>query len=277
MGMKIAQASVRKLKGWIKLVVILYCAVGIALYYLQNYLLFYPVAMERNSKYNFSDSCTEINLPFDKETNLNIIQFKPTGGSVCKGVVLYFHGNRKNIGWYAPNAINFTKNNYEIWMIDYPGFGKSTGSLSEEKLYAYALQLYMLARSRFKPKDIIVYGKSIGTGIASQLASVRDCKYLILESPYYSFTSLMSHYFPIYPVYNMLHFHFPTCEYLKEVNAPVIIFQGSDDGVIPYSNAGKLKEILKPDDQFVTIDQGKHNDLPQFLVYRQKLDSLLAR
>jgi fermentation-respiration switch protein FrsA (DUF1100 family) len=73
----------------------------------------------------------------------------------------------------------------------------------------------------------------------------------------------------------MLHYHFPTNEYLKEVTAPIIIFHGTDDGVVPYSNAKRLIPDLKQNDEFVTIDGGSHNDLNNFPIFHQKLDSLL--
>jgi uncharacterized protein len=259
---------------WLKIIIIIYCAIGIAFYYLQDNILFHPQPLTDNTKYDFSNLYSEINIPYDKETNLNIIQFK-TNDSLAKGVVLYFHGNRKNISWYVKCVSNFTKNNYEVWMIDYPGFGKSKGKFTEQKLYDYALQLYKLARAKYKPANIIIYGKSLGTCFASQLASVRDCKYLILETPCYSMTSLVSHYLPIYPVKQMLHYHFPVNEYLQNVTAPIIIFHGTDDGVVPYSNAYKLQSVLKRNDEFVTINDGSHNDLNDFPLFHQKLDSLL--
>ncbi len=264
----------KKVIRWAKVIVLLYCIIGIAFYYLQDYILFHPEPLSGKTKYQFANKYDEINILFNKTTTLNIIQFK-TNDSIAKGVVLYLHGNRKNIGWYAKYASNFTSNGYEVWMLDYPGFGKSTGKFAEQELYGYALQLYKLARTKYKPVEIIIYGKSLGTCIASQLASVRDCKYLILETPCYSMTSLVAHYFPIYPVSRMLHYHFPTNEYLKDATAPIIIFHGTDDGVVPYSNAKRLIPVLKHNDEFITIDGGSHNDLNSFPLFHQKLDSLL--
>ena len=260
---------------WIKVIILIYCVAGIVLYYLQDYILFHPASMKKNERFDFQDNHREINIPYNRETNINIIQFKCAADSVTRGVVLYFHGNRKNIGWYARYAGNFTSKNYEVWMIDYPGFGKSTGAFTEKRLYEYALQLYKLARTKYQPSQIIIYGKSMGTGIAAQLASIRDCKYLILETPYYSMTSLVSHFFPIYPVSRMIHYHFQTNEYLTQVTAPIVIFQGTNDGVVPYSNAERLKPLLKKDDEFVTIEEGSHNNLNDFKIYHSKLDSLL--
>jgi len=264
----------RKFFRWLKLGLLVYGIIGIALYYLQESILFHPESIKKDSVYQFSNKYDEINIPYNKETTLNIVRFK-TDDSIPKGVVLYLHGNRKNIGWYSKYVSNFTQNGYEVWMMDYPGFGKSTGKFTEKDLYNYALQFYKLARATYKPNQIVIYGKSIGTGIASQLASIRDCKYLILETPYYSMTSLASHYFPIYPVGRMLHYELPTNEYLKSVTSPVIILQGTDDGVVTYRNAKKLKAVLKPNDEFITIEGGTHNNLNDYPIFHHILDSLL--
>ncbi len=266
----------KQLFRWIKVAVLLYCVAGILLYYLQDYILFHPDAFEKNKKYDFSYLHDDINIPYDSGTNLNIIQFK-TNTPSPKGVILYFHGNRKNIAWYAKYAPNFTRNGYEVWMIDYPGYGKSTGAFTERRLYDYALQLYKLARKKYQPEKIVIYGKSLGTGIAAELAAVRDCRRLILETPYYSVNSLVSHYLPIYPVSNMLHYHMPTYDYLPLVTAPVTIFHGTSDGVIPYTNAQMLCPLMKATDEFVTIKNGTHNNLNDFDLYHQKLDSVLSQ
>jgi uncharacterized protein len=203
------------------------------------------------------------------------VQF--TCDTPAKGVVLYFHGNRKNIGWYARYAPNFTKNGYEVWMLDYPGYGKSTGKLTEALLYEYAHQLYKLARASFGADSIVLYGKSMGTGVVAELASKKNCRRLILETPYYSMQALAANYFPIYPVKRMIHYQLPTYQYVKTINAPVSILHGTSDWTIPYRNAARLKGVLKPSDEFIIIEGGSHNDLNDFALYHQKLDSLLAK
>ncbi len=263
-----------KIFKWAKILIIIYCLTGIALYYSQDKILFHPEKKAPNEPYKFDMPFNEVNIPFDSSSNINIIQFLAVD-STTKGVVLYFHGNGKNISAYAKFALNFTKNNYEVWMIDYPGFGKSTGKLSEQRLYDYALQLYKLARSKYAKDSIIIYGQSLGTGIAAQLASVKDCKSLVLEAPYYSIRNLAGKYFFMFPLKNMLHYQLPTNEYLKNVTAPVIIFHGTKDHVIPYNHSIKLKTCLKPNDEFVTVEGAEHNNLNNFLEFHHKLDSLL--
>jgi pimeloyl-ACP methyl ester carboxylesterase len=265
---------------WVKVALLLYGVAGIALYYAQGVLLFHPRPVDRSVVYDFGvQPYTERNLAVDKETSLNIVQFRATdrpGDSLAKGVVLYFHGNSRNVEWYAPRAKDFTGHGYEVWMMDYPGFGKSTGVFSEKNLYAEALLFYKLARSRWKPGQIVLYGMNMGTGIAAELADVRDCRRLILESPSYSVESVAGHYLPVFPWGRMLHFHFPTYMHLPAVMAPITIFQGGRDWTVPYSNASRLKPLLKAGDEFITVEGAGHNNLHDFPLFRQKLDSVLA-
>src|SRR5258708_2501308 len=117
----------RKLYKWIKIILIAYGSIGIAFYYLQDYFLFRSIPLEKSFTYHFSDPYTEVNVRFDSISNINIIRFSTS--FIPKGVVLYFHGNKMNTARYEKFSYNFTKNGYEVWMIDYPGYGKSTGPL----------------------------------------------------------------------------------------------------------------------------------------------------
>src|SRR5688500_7973254 len=134
---------------WVKIILIIYAVVGIALYYLQDKILFHPRPLAPNHEWDFPYPFKEVNIPYATDSRMNIIQF--TADSITKGVVLYFHGNRHNIGRYAGVIPSFTKNGWEIWMLDYPGFGKSSGEFTEKKMYDWALVFYKLARARFEP------------------------------------------------------------------------------------------------------------------------------
>lgn len=238
-------------------------------------MLFHPVKIPAEKPFTFTTHFSEQNIVFDEQTIFNIVQFFPDSSKPVKGVVLYFHGNRENIIRYAPFANNFTSNGFEVWMCDYPGFGKSTGVLSEAILYEEALQLYKLARTKYREDSIIIYGKSLGTGIAAYLASHKNCQRLILETPYYSIHALFNRYAWMFPLNLLLHYRLPTYEYLKNVVAPVSIFHGTDDGVIPYTHAKQLSSAMKPADEWITIQKGEHNNLNDFPLYHHKLDSLL--
>lgn len=258
----------------VKIVLVIYVLVGIGLYYFQESILLHPAAHPKDYNYSFNVPFKEINIPINKNENFNIVRFLPKD-PLRRGVILYFHGNMRNINHYARFADNFTKLGYEVWMPDYPGFGKTTGALTEDKLYDQALLAYKLANTKFKEDSIIIYGRSFGTGIASQLASTVNCRRLILETPYYSIPALFDYYVPLYPTSFMAKFKLPVYEYLQAVTVPITIFHGTDDEIIPYSVTKKLEMSLKPGDEFIVIKDGKHNNLDDFPLFKHKLDSLL--
>lgn len=266
--------DIKKNWRWFRFVLLFYIIGGVVLYFTQESILFHPQKLASDYSYKFEIPFKEIDYPVTDKKNLSIVQFT-VPDSLSKGVVLYFHGNRNNINHYAVNAQNFTRNNYNVWMIDYPGFGKSTGERNEQVLYEDAYRLYKMARKSYSVDSIIIYGKSLGTGIASQLAATRDCKRLILETPYYSIAALAKKYFFIYPVDQMIKYKIPTYRYFEKITAPVTIFHGTRDGIIPYRHAEKLMKKLKSKGELVTIKKGRHNNLTGFDLYQKKLDSLL--
>lgn len=232
---------------WVKIILLLYCIIGIAWYYGQDRLILHPTVLAGDKGFSFSRPFTELALPYDKETHLNIVEFKASdrpADSMARGVVLYFHDSKGNIAVHASDVDGFTTRGYEAWLLDYPGFGKSTGVFSEKEVYVYALEFYTLARSRWKPAQIVICGEGLGTGIAAQLASVRNCRRLILVNPYYSVTAEFRRWLFFYPVGLMLHYHFPTYQYLPDVTDPITLFGGDT----------RLKAFLKPGDEY--IDQG---------------------
>jgi len=264
----------RKLFRWVKVIVLLYSIIGIALFYLQDYILFKPETHTKDYVFKFNTPFRELSIPFNETDTMSMVQFFPTD-SVRKGVVLYFHGNKQNIERYAKFAAAFTKNGYEVWMEDYPGYGKSTGVRTEQKILYQALQIHQMALAKYGADSIILYGKSFGTGVAAYVASQTNCKRLILETPYYSIPDVFAAYAFIYPTQRMITYKIPTNEYLQNVNYPITIFHGTNDWVIPYRRASKLKNVLKSTDEFITIEGGTHHNLATFNVYKRKLDSLL--
>jgi uncharacterized protein len=261
----------KRLSRWLLVIVLIYLLIGACLYFFQDRFLFHPRALPSGHRFSFSQPFEEMNIPFGK-TNLNMIRFLPGGRR--KGIVLFFHGNRENVEHYKNYPSLFTKNGYEVWMMDYPGFGKTTGPRSESILYEQALLIYRLAGEQVQSDSIIVYGKSIGTGIAAYVAANRTCRQLILETPYYSMKDLARHYFPIYPVGAMIRYSFPVHDYVGQFHKQVTVFHGTDDGVVPYNQSRRLAATF-PFVELVTIKKGRHNDLFNFPVYQQKMNDLL--
>ncbi len=269
----------RKIFRWLKVFALVYAVIGIALFYLQDRFLFHPKKLSSNHVFKFDQPFEEVNIPFDETDTVNMIKFFPAESvrkdHAAKGVVVYYHGNMENVEHYAAFAKPFTKAGYEVWMEDYPGFGKSSGELTEEKLYSQAIEVKRMADAKYGSDSIIIYGKSLGTGIAAYVASNSKAKLLVLETPYYSIPALFGTYAFIYPVQQMSTYKIPTYQYLQAVDFPVVIFHGTNDGVIPYRCAARLKQDLKPTDKFITVPGADHHNINQQEIYYRVIDSLL--
>ena len=267
----IIRKYLKKIALW---AIAVYLLAGVILYFLQDKLLFPPEVLPVNYQYKFDVPFQEMLIPVNKKVKLSAVLFKAEN---ARGMVLYFHGNTANINRYAKYMPDFTRNGYEVLIMDYREFGKSTGELTEAALYEDALLMYRVARARFAPWQIVLYGRSIGTGVAAQLASVRDCKRLILETPYYNLADVASSTAPIYPVGMMLDYKLPTNEFLPKVTAPITIFHGTNDNTVPYESGKKLEEFFKKGDEFITIKDGQHNNLNDYPLFHAKLDSVLKQ
>ena len=259
----------------LKVLVFIYALGGILLWHFQEKLLLHPRSLPASFIYDFQLPHRELVIPVNDNDTLNIIQFLASSSAKRKGAVLFFHGNRDHVKRYERYATPLTQKGYDVWMSDYPGFGKTTGRFTEQRVYQDARIVYQLAEKEFAADSIVIYGKSLGTGIAAELASVKKCKRLILETPYYSIPQLAWDHFPVYPTERMSRYRFPLYEYLSYVQSPVTIFHGTDDGVIPYKHASRLKQVLKSKDEFVTIPDAIHNNLLDFELFTKRLNDLL--
>lgn len=253
----------------IKIILIAYACIGIAAYYLQDKVLFHPEPLPSDYTFQFDISFTEMNIPVNQEDTVSLISFHPPGRS--KGTLIYYHGNMKNIEYYFPQIKDLVARGYEVWVPDYPGYGKSRGGRTEKKMLDQAMLVYKKAASVTSPDSIIIYGKSLGTGIAAYVASNASPRLLILETPYYSIPELFRFYLPVYPVKQMSNYQIPTYLFLQSVSSRVIMFHGTEDEVIPFKNAVKLEKFMKPGDLFIPIKGGRHNNLPSSSQYQEIL------
>ena len=165
-------------------IVIIYIAISIALYYLQDYMLFKPEKLPKDFQFNYDNQkFEEHNLETRDGAIINGIQFKPKGES--KGVVLYLKGNSKSIKGWGKFAVDFTRLGYNVLMVDYRGFGKSTGRRSQKAIKRDLQEVYNKLKELTTEDRIILYGRSLGSGFAAKLASMNNPRMLILDAPYY--------------------------------------------------------------------------------------------
>ncbi len=246
---------------------------GSLLYLFQEKLMFLPTPLEKDYQFQFNYEFEELFFETEPNAVINAIHFKV---EYPKGVILYFHGNAGDLSRWGNIAEYFVENGYEVLIPDYRTYGKSTGKLSEDVFYTDAQYCYDYLLKHYSEVDITLYGRSLGTGIASYLASKQKPKQLILETPYYNIADVAKHRFPIFPVEQLLKYKFPTNEYLLNVECPITIIHGTDDKVVPYSSAEKLVDSLPHHTiTFVTVVGGGHNNLVEFYDYHSTIEKLL--
>ncbi|MDO1499699.1 alpha/beta fold hydrolase [Winogradskyella maritima] len=233
-----------------------------------------PTTLEEDFEYQFQTPFEELWLTAEDGARLNGVHFK---SETKKGVILYFHGNAGDLSRWGAVVEPFTNYGYDVVVMDYRTYGKSSGVLSEKNLYEDAQLFYDYVSNVFPAENIIIYGRSLGTGIASHLASKNPAKQLILETPYTSITDVAKHRFPMFPVKSLLKYHFPTNENLKHVHVPITIFHGTDDSVVPYKFGKQLKDSFPNKIKLITIENGEHNNLVEFEGYKNGIDALLSK
>lgn len=262
----------KRLKQMVFFLISTYVVGFLVLYLLQKPIFFHAKKLDANYQFKFNDNFRDTSIQLNN-ISTSIVHFYPS--QKPKGVVLYCHGNQTNITRYAQYASLFTHLGYEVIMYDYPTYGKSVGKLTEENLYLQAEQMYQYTKQYYTDSLITIYGKSIGTGIASFLASKHNCHQLILETPYYSLIQLAKQWAWMYPCDSLMQFKIPAYQFIKNSKQPITIFHGTADKTIYLKTALLLKPYLKPTDQFIIIPNGKHNDLTNEKNVIQKLEQLL--
>lgn len=269
--------TIARMLRWFRWILALYLAIGILFYFFQDRLLFHPERVHPDSDYAIPYAHHSVAIPINANDTLHLIDFLPDSSVSLRGIVLYFHGNRKHIGYYADQTPPITRAGYRVLMIDYPGYGKSSGQLTEKKLYDWSEIVYRIAHKQVAADSILIYGKSLGTGVAARLASIRSCKQLVLETPYYDLPSVAARFLPIYPTQWLMHYEFPVHRFLEQVRAPILLIQGTMDEVVSIRHARKLRALLKPNDRMIIVQGGKHNGLTQYPTVRSALDSMWTR
>ena len=141
--------------------------IGASLYFFQEKLLFLPTKLEQDYKFQFNYPFEELFLKTDEEAVINAIHFKV---KKPKGVILYFHGNAGDLSRWGNITEYFVDKDYDVLVMDYRTYGKSTGKLSEDAFYKDAQFCYDYLLKQYSEEDISLYGRSLGTGIASYLA-----------------------------------------------------------------------------------------------------------
>jgi len=258
----------------LKIVIGLYIVLCGLLYFFQEKLIFFPKKLDKNYQFEFGQKFEEINISSTDSKKINGLLFKADSS---KGLIFYLHGNAGCLSSWGEIAKTYTDLNYDVFIIDYRSYGKSEGEINgQEQLFQDNQTAYDELKKKYTEDKIIVLGYSIGTGLASKLASTNKPKLLILQAPYYNLTDMMKHTYSIVPTF-LLKYKFATNEYLKNCKMPVVIFHGNQDEVIYYGSSLKLKKEFKDQDTLITLNEQGHNGMTNNEDYKTELKKILTR
>jgi fermentation-respiration switch protein FrsA (DUF1100 family) len=240
----------------------------------QAKLIFQNVKLPPDYRYE-QDGSSEINLVTSDRETINALYYDKKSTRV----IVYFHGNSGNCARWQSVARNLSERYaVNVLLIDYREYGKSTGTLSEKGLYYDADAAYEYCISRgFTGKNIVVYGRSIGTAIAVDLAARKSIGALVLESPFSNMRTLAREKIPSLSPGFKFEFQFDSIDKIDKINAPILIFHGTEDTLIPISHSRALYEKTGKRAQLVEIQGAGHNDISGFLQYEKNLGIFLKR
>ena len=273
MKMSLKTALKKTFMGLFLCVVIALIIVWLSVPFFSEKLIFQPTQLPPQYQYHFDQNFEEINLPPEPNVLINALYFKAQNS---KGIIIYFHGNRDNLQRWGGIASTLTQYNYDVFVMDYRGYGKSTGERTEEKLYQDALFCYNFVQKTYNPKEIIFYGRSLGSGFATKLASTNNPRMLILDAPYYSMSKTTGRYMPFMPMSWLLKFPIPTYKWIKHVKCPIHIIHGTNDKLIPLNSSIKLSKINAKLSRLHPVIGGGHNNMHNFESYHEILSQIFT-
>lgn len=239
----------------------------------QKMLIFRPEKLPKTYQFSFDQPFKEVHYKTDDGAVLNALYFTVPHP---KGVVLYFHGNQGSLKRWGTIASDFTRYGYNVMVMDYRGYGKSVGQVSEINLQNDARLFYKAVQQLFSEDSIIVYGRSLGTHFATLVAAENHPKRLILESPFTCMADVAQARFPVFAVQYFIQFPFNSSNLIKQLSCPLTIFHGTNDKVVAYRLGQQLfEQAACTDKTLITVPHGAHNDLASFKEYNAEIERLL--
>lgn len=253
---------------------ILYFLLCAGFYFGQHWFFFRPEILPAHFKYEYA-------FPFEERTfetadggTINAVHFTVPNR---RGVVFYLKGNSRSIKGWGKFARDFLGKGYDFFMMDYRGFGKSRGRRTEKVLYKDAQRMYDWLAEHYGPKEMILYGRSFGSGVAAYLAARNSPRMLILDSPYFSFRYQINRFAGFLPLKWLLKYQIPTHQYLMDVHCPVYILHGEKDYLISFRQSEMLRDLRPDIVTLIPIKGGWHNNLPQLPQYHDVLYQLINK
>jgi pimeloyl-ACP methyl ester carboxylesterase len=262
------------LPGFVWYIIAGIATLSIVAYFIQEKLIFKPEKLKQDFQFRYDIPFREYFFDIAPGVRINGLHFFRDDPS---GLILYFHGNTRSIKGWAKYARDFYRYNYDVVLVDYRGFGKSTGKRTEKEMLSDMQFVYDKLKQTYPENHLIVYGRSIGSGFATKIASDNQPRYLILDAPYYSFLKVVERFLPILPVRYVLRFHLRTDRWIRLVKCHTYIIHGTHDWLIPIRHSERLQKTNPNKITLIRIHRGGHNNLTGFDEYHNFVRDILKQ
>lgn len=225
------------------------------LYVKQRALLYFPSRVVGTPAESGLGSAEVVSLKTRDGETLSIWYLKGRNDKI----IVYFHGNGGNIATRGYRFQDLNERGFSVLAIDYRGYGNSTGTPTETGLHMDADAAYDFAVAKgFTGERILLFGESLGSGVALELATRRPVAGIILDSPYSSVVDVAAGRFPFLPVRFLMWDQFRSDLWIKMIKVPILIVHGTDDIVIPIAFARKLVALGGAYVSYVEVPNGGH-------------------
>jgi fermentation-respiration switch protein FrsA (DUF1100 family) len=246
------------LKSVLIFAVLFYVGLVGLLYLFQRTLMYFPDRPRTSpAAVGFSQAAEEFLQTADGERVI-AWHVPPAEG---RPVILYFHGNGGAL-WYRVERFRaLTADGTGLVALSYRGYGGSSGRPSEAGLIADGNAVYDFAAARYSPERLVLWGESLGSGVAVALAAERPVGKVVLEAPFTSAADVAASVYPFVPVRWLMKDQFRSDERIGRVRAPVLVMHGERDGIVPIRFGERLYELVRAPKQFVRFPAGDHEGL----------------
>ena len=205
---------------------------------------------------------------------LHALHLKQPG---AKGLVFFLHGNGGNLASWFVNTDFYRRAGFDLFMVDYRGYGQSGGQIeSEAQLMADVRAAWLQVSPPYAGRPVVVYGRSLGTGLAAQLALEVKPTLTVLVSPYRSMEALARERFPWVPS-AVLRYPLRTEQIVAHLSGPIWLVHGERDSLIPADHSRVLRDQAGPRATLLLLPEAGHGDVHRFPAYLEGLHTELAR
>jgi uncharacterized protein len=236
--------------------------------WLQRRMMFFPEVLADNAPLSFSAPHEERTFTSPTGNRLHAVTFSRTD---AHGTILYWHGNAGSVSSWGEVGAQLSRMGWNVVVVDYAGYGKSRGAITSERVMLDDAQAVFDALVATE-KRVVLFGRSLGTGIATFLAARNGdaVSRLVLETPYASILDVAQRLVPWAPSF-AIRIRLRSDLWMRDVRCPVHVMHGDADEVIPLASARLLQPLLPAESAFTVVPGGHHNDLAAFPLYRDAL------